>query len=161
VQEKMLVKSIGEVVEGGGKVLIPAFALGRAQELLLILSEFRRKGELAPVRVWADGMARAMCQADTSFPEALPLLLQERGAGFFDELTRPVETNQQRNTLIWQADPAVIVASSGMLAGGPSLTYARALAGKPQHAILLTGYQDEEAPGRRLQELASRGKRQS
>jgi hypothetical protein len=158
VQEKMLVKSIGEVVEGGGKVLIPAFALGRAQELLLILSEFRRKGELAPVRVWADGMARAMCQAYTSFPEALPLLLQERGAGFFDELTRPVETNQQRNTLIWQADPAVIVASSGMLAGGPSLTYARALAGKPQHAILLTGYQDEEAPGRRLQELASRGK---
>jgi uncharacterized protein len=44
-----------------------------------------------------------------------------------------------------------------MLAGGPSLSYARALAGKPEHAILLTGYQDEEAPGRRLQELADKG----
>ena len=53
---------------------------------------------------------------------------------------------------------AVIVASSGMLAGGPSLAYARALAGQPQHAILLTGYQDEESPGRRLQEMAARGR---
>jgi hypothetical protein len=51
----------------------------------------------------------------------------------------------------------VIVSSSGMLAGGPSVAYARALAGRPEHAILLTGYQDEESPGRRLQEMAQRG----
>ena len=157
VQERLLVKTVGEVVEGGGKVLIPAFALGRAQELLLILGEFLRRGELSPVPVWADGMVRAICQAYTSFPDALPLPLQERGAQFFDGQIRPVETGEQRNALVWQTDPAVIISSSGMLAGGPSLSYARSLAGKPQHAILLTGYQDEESPGRRLQELAERG----
>jgi hypothetical protein len=71
---------------------------------------------------------------------------------------RAVQNNEQRNALLWQAEPAVIVSSSGMLAGGPSTAYARALAGQPQHAILLTGYQDEESPGRRLQEMAERGR---
>lgn len=156
-QERRLVETVSEVLGNGGKVLIPAFALGRAQELLLILSEFRRRGELPPVPVWADGMVRAICQAYTSFPEALPLPLQERGAVFFDEHIRPIERGVQRNALIWEDEPAVIVSSSGMLAGGPSLSYARSLAGKPQHAILLTGYQDEESPGRRLQEVAERG----
>jgi hypothetical protein len=62
----------------------------------------------------------------------------------------------QRNALIWEAGAAVIVSSSGMLAGGPSVAYARALAGRAENAILLTGYQDEESPGR-LQEMAQRG----
>lgn len=158
VEERRLVETVGEVTSAGGKVLIPSFALGRAQELLLIMNEFRRQGVLSPCPVWADGMVRAICQAYSSFPEALPLPLQERGARFFDAHIRPVETREQRQALVWSAEPAVIVASSGMLAGGPSLQYARALAGGQQHAILLTGYQDEEAPGRRLQELAARGR---
>jgi hypothetical protein len=102
-------------------------------------------------------MVRAICQAYPSFGEALPLALQERGAKFFGANIRPVASSEQRNALVWNPGPAVIVASSGMLAGGPSLSYARALASKPEHAILLTGYQDEESPGRRLQQLSERG----
>lgn len=158
VEERRLVERVAEVVAGGGKVLIPAFALGRAQELLLILGEFQRRGEMPPVPVWADGMVRAICQAYGSFPETLPLALQEQGAAFFTEQIRPVTSAAQRNALIWDSGAAVIVASSGMLAGGPSLAYARALAGQPQHAILLTGYQDEESPGRRLQAMAATGR---
>lgn len=157
-EERRLVETIGSVVSAGGKVLIPAFALGRAQELLLTLSEARRRGLLPNVPVWADGMVRAISQAYAQFPEALPLALQERGAQFFDDFTRPVERRNQRDALLWQPQPAIIVASSGMLAGGPSLSYARALATRPENAILLTGYQDEESPGRRLQEIAERGK---
>jgi Cft2 family RNA processing exonuclease len=157
VQERKLVEAVAQTLATDGKVLIPAFALGRAQEVLLILSEHQRRGQLPIVPIWADGMVRAICQAYTSFAEVLPLPLQERGATFFQGNVRPVKTYQHRNALIWEAGPAVIVASSGMLAGGPSLSYARALAGHPQHAILLTGYQDEEAPGRRLQEVAQRG----
>ncbi len=156
-QERQLMEAVSQVTGAGGKVLIPAFALGRAQEILLILSEFRRRGELPEVSVWADGMVRAICQAYAGFPDILPLPLQERGARFFEGGIRPVERNQQRSALVWEPGPAVIVSSSGMLAGGPSLSYARQLAGQPQHAILLTGYQDEESPGRRLQEVAERG----
>jgi Cft2 family RNA processing exonuclease len=157
VQERKLVEAVVKVTAEGGKVLIPAFALGRAQEVLLILGEFQRRGVLPVVPVWADGMVRAICQAYSSFAELLPLSLQERKAKFFEGSIRSVQTAEQRNTLIWEPGAAVIVASSGMLAGGPSLSYARSLAGSPQHAILLTGYQDEESPGRRLQEVAERG----
>lgn len=157
VQERRLVETVAGVTAEGGKVLIPAFALGRAQEILLILGEFQRRGELPAVPVWADGMVRAICQAYASFPEALPLPLQEREAKFFDAHIRPIQNNDQRNSILWQPDPVVVVSSSGMLAGGPSLSYARSLARQPQHAILLTGYQDEESPGRRLQEVAERG----
>lgn len=157
-EERRLVQSVAEVTEAGGKVLIPAFALGRAQEILLTLGEYQRRGEMAAVPIWADGMVRAICQAYSSFPDALPLALQEQGASFYTERIRPVSSAAQRNALIWEAGPAVLVSSSGMLAGGPSLAYARALAGQPQNAILLTGYQDEEAPGRRLQEMAARGR---
>jgi Cft2 family RNA processing exonuclease len=157
VQERKLVETVAQVTAAGGKVLIPAFALGRAQEILLILSEYQRRGELPPIPVWADGMVRAICQVYPSFGEALPLALQERGAQFFNNNIRPVASNEQRNAIIYNPGPAIIVASSGMLAGGPSLSYARALAPKPEHAILLTGYQDEESPGGRLQQLSERG----
>ncbi len=156
-EERRLVDAITSVTAEGGKVLIPAFALGRAQEVLLLLGEFRRRGELSGVTVWADGMVRAICSAYGQFVEALPKALQEGEARFFDEGIRPVEHADQRNSLVWEEGPAVIVSSSGMLSGGPSVQYARALAGKPQNAILLTGYQDEESPGRRLQELFERG----
>ena len=156
-EERRLVETVAGVIENGGKVLIPAFALGRAQEVLLTLGEYQRRGELAPVPVWADGMVRAICQAYSNFPDALPLPLQEQGAQFYSEQIQPIQSAAQRNALIWNPGPAVIVSSSGMLAGGPSQAYARALATKPENAILLTGYQDEEAPGRRLQEMAQRG----
>jgi Cft2 family RNA processing exonuclease len=157
VQERNLIETVAQVTAANGKVLIPAFALGRAQEVLLILNEYLRRGELPPVPVWADGMVRTICQAYASFGEALPLALQEQNSQFFNEHIRPIANSEQRNALIWNPGAAIIVSSSGMLAGGPSLSYARALAPKPQHAILLTGYQDEESPGRRLQELTERG----
>ncbi|MBI3947132.1 MAG: MBL fold metallo-hydrolase [Armatimonadetes bacterium] len=155
-EERRLADAVAEVIAAGGKVLIPAFALGRAQEVILTLSEFRRRGSLS-APVWADGMVRSICHAYAQFPEVLPLPLQERGARFFDEHTRAVTRPDQRNALAWQPEPAIIIASSGMLAGGASVAYARALAGGPQNAILLTGYQDEESPGRRLQEMARAG----
>ncbi|MFO7634601.1 MAG: MBL fold metallo-hydrolase RNA specificity domain-containing protein [Caldilinea sp.] len=157
VEEQRLVETVAAITAAGGKVLIPAFALGRAQEILLTLGEYQRRGELAGVPVWADGMVRAICDAYSRYPDALPLALQEQGAAFFGGTIQPVRTAAQRNALIWEAGPAVIVSSSGMLAGGPSVAYARALAGRPENAILLTGYQDEESPGRRLQEMAQRG----
>lgn len=158
VQERRMVEVVREVTTNGGKVLIPAFALGRAQELLVIMNEFQRRGELPPVPVWADGMVRSICQVYSSFKETLPLALQEQGASFFRDSIHPVRSAEERNSILWDTSPAVIISSSGMLAGGPSQAYARALAGQAQHAILLTGYQDEEAPGRRLQEMAVRGR---
>jgi uncharacterized protein len=160
-EERRLVDTIVEVTEGGGKVLIPAFALGRSQEIVLTLNAFRRQGLLPPVPVWLDGMVRAVCGVYKGYPDTLPLPLREiieNGEDpFLDEHTHLVERADQRNALVWEPGPVVIIASSGMLSGGPSPQYARGLAGDERNAILLTGYQDEESPGRQLQAIAERG----
>lgn len=156
---------VREVVGRGGKLLVPAFALGRAQELLLILLRAFRKGLLPPIPVWADGLVREVCRAYTLHAGALapfPRRLAERfGNPFLGVLehVQPVSGGLAQRDAVLAGPPCVIVSSSGMLTGGPSLYYVQRLAEGPQHCIALTGYQDEESPGRRLQELAAGGER--
>ena len=143
-----------------GHVLIPAFALGRAQEIILILRAAQRERLIPEFDIWVDGLVRRVCSAYATIPDALhPKLarqIRERGQAFFGRTIRPVETPAQRTEII-DGTPACIISSSGMLTGGPSAWYARRLAERPEASILITGYQDEEAPGRRLLQLAERG----
>jgi Cft2 family RNA processing exonuclease len=156
-EETRLVGQIQEIIARGGHCLIPAFALGRAQEILMILAAARRRGAFgAPV--WVDGLVRSVCGVYQAYAEsgspALRRLVARQGNPFFsaDGPVRPVERPNDRSEIL-AGPPAVIVASSGMLSGGPSVYYAARLAGDERNGILLTGYQDEEAPGRRLLEL--------
>ncbi|RPI99511.1 MAG: MBL fold metallo-hydrolase, partial [Chloroflexi bacterium] len=152
-EERRLIETLRQIAENGGKALIPAFALGRAQEILQILLAYR---DQLDVPVYADGMVRAVCRAYSGFADWLPANTV-RAAGednlFFRNKIKAVDNNIQRDEVIRGGDPAVIVASSGMLTGGASVTYAKHMAGDPRNAILLTGYQDEEAPGRFLQRI--------
>jgi Cft2 family RNA processing exonuclease len=161
-EEERLGQRISEVVAEGGKVLIPAFALGRAQEVLLILRKAlapqRADAPVAPVYV--DGLVRAICKSYCQYADYLSPPLRERSAAgrelFYtgDGRISPVQTPQQRETIL-SGGPCVIVASSGMLTGGASTFYAAALAADERALIALTGYQDEESPGRQLQQLAT------
>ena len=125
-------ETVAAITAAGGKVLIPAFALGRAQEILLTLGETQRRGELTAVPIWADGMVRAVCAGIQPLPgdAAVGVAGTGRRRSSAGQI-QPVTTAAQRNALIWEPGPAVIVSSSGMLAGGPSVAYARALAGQP------------------------------
>ncbi len=155
-EEKRLIDTLCQITEQGGKALIPAFALGRAQEVLQILLAFRDQLN-APV--YTDGMVRAVCRAYATFAAELPeRTLKAAGDDplFFRKNIQPIHTASQREELSHSEGAAVIVASSGMLTGGASVAYAKALAGDARHAILLTGYQDEEAPGRFLQRALDR-----
>ncbi len=158
VEERRLARSVAEVIERGGHVLIPAFALGRAQEVLLILRAHQAAGLIPPFPIWVDGMVRHVCQVYRRFPELLtgPLrhMIQSGGDPFYSDLgpIRPVRTPGDREAIL-NGPPACVIASSGMLAGGPSQYYALRLASDPRHAIYLCGYQDEESPGRKLLDL--------
>ncbi len=157
-EEERLIEQIGAVLSRGGHCLIPAFALGRAQEVLLILREARAQGRL-PGPVWVDGLVRSVCTVyhahAGSTPARLQRLIAREGNPFVSSEgpVRAVASPEERRAVL-QGPPAVIVSSSGMLLGGPSAYYAAELAGDARHALLITGYQDEEAPGKKLLDLA-------
>jgi uncharacterized protein len=152
-EERRLIDTLVEVTQRGGTALIPAFALGRAQEVIQIILTYRDRLD-APVYV--DGMVRSVCQGYHGFSDLLPKNTV-RVAGdnhlFFRDKIKPVESAAMREQIAHSGEPGVIVASSGMLTGGASVAYAKALAGDERNAIFLTGYQDEEAPGRHLQRI--------
>jgi Cft2 family RNA processing exonuclease len=158
-QESALIESLVEVVKAGGNVLIPAFALGRAQEILLALRTANVFQKLS-VPIYVDGLVRAVTEVFRENLDWLPTTVQNliRINGkepFFDELGTPpiipIEKPSERPLAL--AKPSIIVSSSGMLTGGPSVYYAGVLLERENAAIFLSGYTDEESPGRLLQNL--------
>ncbi|MFL5806893.1 MAG: MBL fold metallo-hydrolase, partial [Roseiflexaceae bacterium] len=158
-EELRLAQAVAEWVQRG-HVLIPAFALGRAQEVILILRAAQRDGLIPEFPIYVDGLVRTVCAAYASFPEALTPGLRNHilrgGRPFLGGTVRAVETPLQRERIL-EGPPCCIIASSGMLTGGPSAFYASRLVDRAEAAIVVTGYQDEEAPGRRLLDLAEGG----
>ena len=163
-EEQRLVQFVSSVVEQKGKLLIPAFAIGRAQEVALILIREMRQRRLAPFPVFLDGMVRSVCGVYSSFPSYQSSfcqhLVERHGnpfVGAVDEVQMVKEPKEREKIL--SGPPCVIIASSGMLSGGASADYAPVIATGEHNAIAITGYQDEESPGRRLLDLAEgRGK---
>ncbi|MBI4864206.1 MAG: MBL fold metallo-hydrolase [Candidatus Riflebacteria bacterium] len=158
-QERRLAEAVGAVVESGGKVLIPAFAIGRAQEVILTLRRAMAMKQLKRFPVFVDGMVRAVCEVYSGHPDWVsPWLrrkIEKSGNPFWgqEDCIRPVTRPEERAAIVG-GPPCCIVASSGMLTGGPSAFYAAALMPGEANLIAITGYQDEESPGRRLLELA-------
>lgn len=157
VEERRLCARVAAAIEAGGHVLIPAFAVGRAQEVLLSLRAAMDHGTIPAFPVLADGMVRAVCRVYRQHPAFLARKLRrrvQRGrdpfAGDGLDMIRSAAHRQE----VQRGPPCCVVASSGMLAGGASPTYARAWADDPRSLIAITGYQDEEAPGRALLQLA-------
>ena len=158
-QETALVEAVAEVVREGGNVLIPAFALGRAQEILLALRTSALFHSLN-VPVYVDGLVRAVTDVFQDNLELLPASVQNfaKVGGklpFFEETGTPptVPIQHRRERPLAMAKPSIIIASSGMLVGGPSVYYASVLLEREEAAIFISGYTDEESPGRLLQNL--------
>src|SRR5260370_39554960 len=107
--------------------------------------------------ICVEGLVRRVCSTYMLLPEALsPVLQRQIRKGylpFSGSAVTFVRDERERERLL-AGPPACIISSSGMLTGGPSAWYAARLAPQEDASILITGYQDEESPGRRLLELA-------
>ncbi len=162
IECERLVAMVENVFKRGGKVLIPAFAIGRAQEVLLILRGAIGAKQLSAYPIYVDGMVRSVCNIYKSFPSYLRQSLAKRiwngEPVFHGNGVENIRDQNQREDIMACSDPCCVVASSGMLSGGASAWYAEMLAGDPLACIAITGYQDEESPGRQLQELFSKEK---
>lgn len=161
-QVRSFVAATAETLQQGGKVLIPSFALGRAQDIALILQSAVAGKKLPQVPIYLDGLTR---EVTTTYEELLPLLpeaLQNRAESsrlppFLSGAVQTVKDKDQREKIIASKGPAVVISSSGMLHAGVSPLYARQWLPDPENALFIVGYQDAEAPGRRLLELENGG----
>ncbi len=157
VEEHRLVDLVKECIQEKKKILIPAFALGRAQEVLLILRAAIQNQEIPAVTVYVDGMVRDINTMYTRNPTYLRNNLGKRilkgNEPFYTKEIQPVAVTQKRDELLNGSEPAIFLSSSGMLTGGPSAQYASRLAASEDACIIITGYQDEESPGRQLLNL--------
>ncbi|WP_310428282.1 MBL fold metallo-hydrolase [Chamaesiphon sp. VAR_48_metabat_135_sub] len=156
-QESDLIKAIVEVVAAGGNVLIPAFALGRAQEIILAI----RTSALfhsVNVPVYVDGLVREVTDLFQNQLDLLPAAVKnfaKTQSPFFSEKSSPriISIGSPKERPLAIAHPSVVIASSGMLTGGASIGYAKILLERENGAIFISGYTDEESPGRFLQSL--------
>ncbi len=150
--EEMLISNIKETLKNGGKVLIPVFGVGRSQEVLVTLDEYRN--ELGNVPVYIDGMVYEATAIHTAYPEYLKRRLTTmilRGANPFLSTNFQKVEAKERIDLAESTDPCIIVTPSGMLTGGPSVEYFKRMAGNEKDLILFVGYQSEGSLGRRVQ----------
>jgi len=155
-QERALVATVARVVGRGGRALLPAFAVGRAQEVALILRAARSTGELPPVPIHLDGMVRGVCdlyqaQVHDLNPRLQNYVRNARRPLFADpSLAVYAVTAGRRRQLLNDPGAAIVISSSGMMTGGPAPLYARAFAADEKNAIVFSGYQDDESPGAAL-----------
>jgi putative mRNA 3-end processing factor len=136
--ERKFRAKIAETVERGGKAIVPAFAVGRAQEVLMALAS-------SGFETYLDGMARSVNEIYEAAPEYLADARRFRRA---IDRVHLVEHPGDRARALREAD--VIVTTGGMMDGGPVLYYVGELYRDPKSSIYLTGFQVEGSNGRRL-----------
>ena len=140
-ENERFIERVIEVTERGGTALVPAFANGRTQDVVMLLHK-----HLPELDVHVDGMGKRVAKLQMEHPETLrdPTALESAW-----RWCRRVSSKSDRKKAL---DANVIVSTSGMLDGGPSIWYLNRLRHDPTNAILLTGYQARNTGGRRLLE---------
>lgn len=154
--EEALFSIIRETASKGGKVLIPALAVGRAQEIMLSLVDGFSSNELPDIPVYLDGMIYDSTAIHSAYPDYLSSYVRDSvfkrdRDPFTDPHFNFIGSSDERPD-VTRGGPAVIIAPSGMLTGGPSVDYLRMLAPGPENAIVLVSYQAEGTLGRKLRD---------
>lgn len=148
---------VNRTVERGGKIIIPAFSVGRTQDLVHTMHLLKEHGRLKNIPVYVDSPLSTSATAvfrkhpECFDEETLELLKREDDPFGFDRLTyiRDVEESKKLNE---RTEPCIIIASSGMCEAGRIRHHIANNIGNPRNTILIVGYQAEHTLGRRLVE---------
>lgn len=153
--EERLTGVVNDTLERKGKVLIPVPAVGRAQEIMLILDGYMRRGLMKEAPVFIEGMISEATAIHTAYPEYLGRevrhsILHEEINPFQSDYFTVVEHPSVRQEVI-DGEPCIIMATSGMLEGGPVIEYFKSLADDEKNTMIFVSYQIEGTMGRRVQ----------
>ncbi len=157
--ETSFIKSVNDVLKNGGKVLIPIPAVGRAQEIMMVIDQYMKSGEMVEAPVFYEGMIAEASAIHEAYPEYLARELRQRiletdDNPFDSEYFTNVEHPDAREEPLRDGSPAIIIATSGMLEGGPVLEYFKNIAPDKKNKILFVSYQVNGTLGRRVLEGA-------
>ncbi|MEM3018629.1 MAG: beta-CASP ribonuclease aCPSF1 [Candidatus Bathyarchaeia archaeon] len=153
--EKRFVELLNSALQRGGKVLIPVPAIGRSQEIMIVLDEYMKRKELLEVPVYVEGMINEATAIHTAYPEYLSRELRDKilyedvnpfQSDYFTILSGPTDREQ----IVEEGGPCIIIATSGMLEGGPAVEYFKLMAQNPNNLLVFVSYQIEGTLGRRL-----------
>jgi KH/beta-lactamase-domain protein len=153
--EQLITNIINQTLDRGGKVLIPVPAVGRAQEIMLIIDDYMRRGLLKEAPVFVEGMISEATAIHTAYPEYLAKnvrnsILYEGINPFQSDYFTIVEHPSAREEIV-DGDQCIILATSGMLEGGPVIDYFKRLAGDKRNTIIFVSYQIDGTMGSRVQ----------
>ncbi len=144
LQEKRFVELAEATIEEGGTVLVPAFAVARSQEILLILDKYGFKYDIV-----MDGMALEVTKILLSHPDYLKE--PDRLEKAFNAVRKIYRWRDRKKVV---KERCLIIAPAGMLGGGAAVFYLNKLIDNPRNRIFLVGYQAPGTPGRNLLEEA-------
>jgi KH/beta-lactamase-domain protein len=138
-----------------GKVIIPVPAVGRAQEILMVLNKYMEEGELTEVPVYIEGMISEATGIHTGYPDYLSQelrdqILREGRNPFESDYFTVVKQHDSRDEIA-EGGPCVIMATAGMMEGGPVIEYFKRLAPWDENALVFVSYQVTGTLGQRLQ----------
>lgn len=153
--EETLLNFVNDVLQGGGKVLLPELGTGHAQEKMLILEDAMRNGRIPKVPIYVDGMIWDINAIHTAYPDFLSNALRSNIFAdknpFTSEIFSQVGSPQERKKVI-EGGPCIILATSGMLVGGASVEYLREFADSSVNGLCLSCYQPPGGLGRQIKE---------
>jgi KH/beta-lactamase-domain protein len=145
-----------KTVQRGGKVLIPTLGVGRSQEIMLIVDNLIKTGQIAEIPVFIDGMVWDVTAIHTAYPEYLnnnirKLIFHRDHNPFLNPIFKRVGSPKERQQVIEEHGSCIILATSGMLNGGPSVEYLKAIGNDSRHTLMFVSYQGQGSLGRRIQ----------
>jgi len=149
--EARLITAVKQAAQRRGKVLVPVFAVGRAQEIMLALEAYLRDENIP---IYLDGMSQEASAIHTVYPEYLRRNVQRRILQNDSPFDKPMFRNmagRDRKAIAESDESCVILAPSGMLSGGPSVEFLKLLAEDPRNALVFVGYQSALSMGRKIQ----------
>ena len=153
--DEYLIKTVKETFARGGKVLVPVLGSGRAQEVMIMMERLMREGQLQKAPVYLDGMLWDISAIHTAYPEFLnrnirQQIFHKENNPFLSDIFKHVGSNKERQQVILEEGSCIILATSGMLMGGPSVEYLKALAEDKRHSLMFCCYQPPGSLGQRI-----------
>ena len=153
--ESAFINAINNTLIDGGKILIPIPAVGRAQEIMMVIDHYMKSGEMVEASVFTEGMISEASSIHEAYPEYLARELRQKiletdDNPFDSEYFTNVEHPDAREEPLRDGSPCIILATSGMLEGGPVLEYLKNIAPDKKNKILFVSYQVNGTLGRRV-----------